>query len=58
MTERQANGIRRRGTVAGVGLALATVGLLAGAPTVIAVGLLMGWDGAFLTLIGFLDAQA
>mgnify|MGYP004244960595 CR=1 FL=1 len=44
--------------MAATGVALSAVGLLVGMPTLIAVGLLLCWGGAFLTLIGFLQLPA
>lgn len=54
MTNEQAAGLKRTCSVAGIGAAVAAIGFVAGVPTAIAVGNVLWWGSAFLTLIGYL----
>ena len=55
MTEQQATGLTRTCSIAGVGAAVAAIGMLAALPTAIVGGLLVCWGGTFVTLIKYLD---
>ena len=55
MTEQQATGLKRTCSIAGVGAAVAAVGLLTATPAAIASGLMVCCGSAFVTLIGYLD---
>ena len=58
MTELQATGIKRTCSIASAGAAVAAVGMLAAVPAAIAVGLLVGCGGGFVTLIAFVEAAS
>lgn len=58
MTTKQANGLKRMCSAAGVGAIVAGVGMFTAVPTAIAAGLLVCWCGSFVTLIGYIDTLA
>ena len=55
MTEQQATGLKRTCSIAGVGAAVPTVGLLTATPAAIASGLMVCCGGTVVMLIGYLD---